>query len=171
MRRWLRAMIFSVPMLVLANLHPLQAQDQIGIAVGATPAGVEIEDLEGNPVDLGDYIGSGVPLLIEFWATWCSLCEALEPAMLAAHSKYGEEVEFLVVAVAVNQNVRRVRRYEESHEVPGRFLWDTDGRAVRAFAAPSTSYVVALDGAGSVVYTGLGADQDIDAAAEKALGR
>jgi thiol-disulfide isomerase/thioredoxin len=171
MRRCLTAVIFTAPLLAPANLHPLHAQEQIGIAVGATPDAVEIEDLDGNPVDLGDHIGSGVPLLVEFWATWCSLCEALEPAMLAAHSKYGEAVDFLIVAVAVNQSVRRVRRYEESHEVPGRFLWDTDGRATRAFAAPSTSYVVVLNAEGRVVYTGMGADQDIDAAVQKALGR
>jgi thiol-disulfide isomerase/thioredoxin len=171
MRRWLKTVISTAPLLVLTSLDPLQAQDQIGIAVGATPAAVEIEDLAGATVDLGDYIGSGKPLLVEFWATWCSNCEALEPAMLAAHSKYGEDVNFLVVAVAVNQSVRRVRRYEESHEVPGRFLWDTDGRATRAFMAPATSYVAVLDGAGRVVYTGLGPDQDIEAAVEKALGR
>ncbi|UCC82871.1 MAG: redoxin domain-containing protein [Gemmatimonadota bacterium] len=171
MHRWLSTLIVTATLLALATPHPLRAQEQIGIAVGATPDAVEIEDLDGNSVHLGDYIGGGKPLLIEFWATWCSLCEALEPAMLAAHSEYGDEVDFLVVAVAVNQSVRRVRRYEESHDVPGRFLWDTDGRAVRAFVTPSTSYVVALDAEGSVVYTGLGADQDIDAAVERALGR
>lgn len=171
MRRWLRAAICTAPILVLANIQSLQAQDQIGIAVGATPAAVEIEDLDGNTVDLGDFIGSGKPVLVEFWATWCSLCEALEPAMLAAHSKYGDEVNFLIVAVAVNQSVRRVRRYEESHEVPGLFLWDTEGRATRAFMAPATSYVAVLNREGRVVYTGLGVNQDIEAAVEKALGR
>jgi thiol-disulfide isomerase/thioredoxin len=171
MHRWLTTVILTAPLLVLANFHPLHAQEQIGIAVGATPAAVEIEDLAGASVDLGDYIGSGRPLLVEFWATWCSNCEALEPAMRAAHSRYGEVVDFLIVAVAVNQSVRRVRRYEESHEVAGRFLWDTDGRATRAFMAPATSYVVVLDGEGRVVYTGLGPDQDIEAAVEIALGR
>ncbi len=171
MRRWLTVVTLAATLPVLGSFEPLHAQDQIGIALGATPDAVEIEDLDGNPVDLGGYIGGGRPLLVEFWATWCSNCEALEPAVLAAHSKYGEDVDFFIVAVAVNQSVRRVRRYAESHEVPGRFLWDTDGRATRAFMAPATSYVAVLDGAGSVVYTGLGPNQDIEAAVERALGR
>jgi hypothetical protein len=50
-------------------------------------------------------------------------------------------------------------------------LWDARGAAVRAFQTPSTSYVVALDASGRVVYTGLGEEQDLDAAARKALGR
>jgi hypothetical protein len=40
---------------------------------------------------------------------------------------------------------------------------------VRAFQAPATSYVVILDGQGRVVYTGIGADQDLDAALEEAV--
>lgn len=150
---------------------PLQAQeDRIGIALGAVPPAVEIEDLDGNPVDLGDYIGKG-PVLLEFWATWCPLCQALEPQLQAAHAKYGEQVEFLILAVAVNQSKGRVRRHMETHSMPGRVLWDTEGRAVRAFMTPSTSYVVVLDAVGKVVYTGVGEDQDIEAALARALRR
>ncbi len=148
----------------------LHAQDQIGIAVGSTPESAEVEDLEGNPVNLADYIGKK-PVLVEFWATWCSLCEALEPQMHSAHDKYGDEVEFLIVAVAVNQSKRRVGRHFEEEGIPGQLLWDGKGAAVRAFQAPSTSYIVVLDATGKVAYTGLGKDQDIEAAIQKALAR
>jgi hypothetical protein len=36
--------------------------------------------------------------------------------------------------------------------------------------APTTSYVVALDARGRVVYTGVGEDQDIAGAARRAVG-
>ena len=55
--------------------------------------------------------------------------------------------------------------------MPFTFLWDGNGAAVRAFQAPSTSYVAVLDAKGRVVYTGVGADQDLDAALEKAVKR
>ena len=171
MKRWLTAVLLTASLLGSAGVELLQAQNQIGIAIGSTPESVQIEDLEGKPVDLGDYIGGGKPVLLEFWATWCPLCEALEPTLQAAYAKYGEDIEFLVIAVAVNQSVRRVSRHAESHEMPGRVLWDRDGRAVRAFMTPSTSYVVVLDAEGKVVYTGLGEDQNIEAALEKALER
>jgi thiol-disulfide isomerase/thioredoxin len=161
-------------MFVIASFVPVStalAQDQIGLPIGATPEAVEIEDLDGNAVDLGRYIGGGKPVVFEFWATWCSNCKELEPRMLAASSEYGEEVEFLIIAVAVNQSLRRVRRYSEEHEMPGSVLWDSKGGAVRAFTAPSTSYVVVLDASGSVAYTGVGPDQDIDAAIKEAIGR
>ncbi len=160
--------IFAAIAATLFVCNPVQAQDQIGIARGETPAAVELEDTEGVLVDLGDYIGEK-PVLIEFWATWCSNCKALEPQMLAAHEKYGGEVEFLIVAVAVNQSLRRIRRHVEDHEMPGLVLWDGEGSAVRAFMAPATSYIVVLDESGVVVYTGLGSDQDVEAAVEAGL--
>lgn len=158
--------------IVIAIVGPgdVRGQDQIGIAVGRTPEAVELEDLEGNPVNLADYIGKK-PVLLQFWATWCPLCKALEPRMQAAFDKYSGEVDFLIIAVAVNQTRRRVARHVAEHEIPGHVLWDGEGAAVRTFMAPSTSYVVVLGADGKVAYTGLGEDQDIEAAIAKALGR
>jgi thiol-disulfide isomerase/thioredoxin len=152
-------------------LLPLRAQqDQIGIALGAVPPAVEIEDLDGNPVNLDRYIGKG-PVLFEFWATWCPLCQALLPELEAAHERYGDQVEFVVIAVAVNQTKRSVRRHFERHGMEFTALWDTKGRATRAFMAPTTSYVVVLDADGKVVYTGTGDGQDLEEAVGRAVRR
>ena len=40
---------------------------------------------------------------------------------------------------------------------------------MRAFQAPSTSYVAVLDASGKVVYTGVGEDQDIEAVLAKTI--
>lgn len=156
---------------VLACLAlPLAAQDEeIGIPIGTTPAAVTIEALDGQPADLGAVIGKR-PVLLEFWATWCPLCEALFPKLAAAHSRYAGKIDVIVVAVAVNQSKRSIQRHLERHPMPfATVYWDTDGRATRAFRAPSTSYVVALDASGKVVYTGLGEEQDIEAAMKRAV--
>ena len=145
----------------------LSAQDVIGIPVGQTPPAVTLENLSGDTVSLSRWVGKK-PVIIEFWATWCPICEALLPRMEAAQKKHGDRVEFLVVAVAVNQSKSSVRRHLDRHPLPFRFLWDGNGAAVRAFQAPSTSYIAVLDTNGKVVYTGVGEDQDIEAALERA---
>jgi len=146
----------------------LRGQDVIGIPVGETPPAVTLENLNGDSVALSQWIGKK-PVIIEFWATWCPICAELLPRMEAAQKKFGDRAEFLVVAVAVNQSKNSVRRHLERDPMPFTFLWDGNGAAVRAFQAPSTSYVAVLDAKGRVVYTGVGADQDIEAAMQKAI--
>ncbi|MFN2570142.1 MAG: TlpA family protein disulfide reductase [Gemmatimonadales bacterium] len=148
----------------------IRAQEVIGIPVGQTPPAVTLEDLTGDSIPLSQWIGKK-PVVVEFWATWCPICEALLPRMEAAQKKYGDRAAFLVVAVAVNQSKNSVRRHLDKHPMPFTFLWDGNGAAVRAFQAPSTSYVAVLDAKGRVVYTGVGAEQEIDAEVERALGR
>jgi len=148
----------------------LHAQDIIGIPVGETPPAVTLENLNGDSVALSQWIGKK-PVIIEFWATWCPICAALLPKMEAAQKKFGDRAEFLVVAVAVNQTKNGVRRHLEKHPMPFTFLWDGNGAAVRAFDAPSTSYIAVLDIQGKVAYTGVGADQNVEAAIEAALRR
>jgi thiol-disulfide isomerase/thioredoxin len=142
--------------------------DVVGIPVGQTPPAVTIQDLDGNAVDLGRWVGKR-PVIVEFWATWCPICAELLPRMEAVQKKYGDRVEFLVIAVAVNQSPNTVRRHLARHPMPFTFLWDVNGNATRAFQAPATSYVAVLDANGKVVYTGVGPDQDIEAALETAV--
>lgn len=146
------------------------AQDEgdLGISLGATPPVVTIEDLDGHPVDLSTVVGKK-PVLFEFWATWCPLCRALEPKLQAAQRRYGNQMQFVAIAVAVNQSRSSVQRHLATHPLPLQFLWDSNGNAVRAFQAPSTSYVVVLDASGKVAYTGSGEDQDIDAAVRRVV--
>ena len=158
--------------LLLALLAPGRAaaqDDVLGIPVGTTPPPVTIQDLNGNPVDLARWVGKK-PVIVEFWATWCPTCAELFPRMETAQKTYGDRVEFLVIAVAVNQSPNTIRRHLARHPMPFTFLWDVNGNATRAFQAPATSYVAVLDAKGKVVYTGVGADQDLDEALRRALG-
>src|SRR5436309_8436922 len=157
------AMLLLAPRLVVAQ------DDVIGIPVGATPSAVTLQNLNGDSVSLSQWIGKK-PVIVEFWATWCPICAELLPRMEAARKKYGDRVEFVVVAVAVNQSKNTVRRHLEKNPMPFTFLWDGNGAAVRAFQAPTTSYIAVLDAKGRVVYTGVGADQDIESALETAVG-
>ncbi len=158
-----------VALLLLVSATHLSAQSEgAGISLGRTPLPVAIETLEGTRVELAHVIKAR-PALIEFWATWCALCRALEPKLAAAHARYGTRVQFIAVAVAVNETPATVRRHLDRHPMPYPYLWDANGTAVRAFEAPTTSFVVILNAAGNVVYTGVGADQEIEAALERAV--
>ncbi len=144
-------------------------EDDVGLPIGAAAPQAQVQDLDGQPVNLAQLTGKK-PVLVEFWATWCPLCAALLPKIQAAKQHYGDRVDVVVVAVAVNETRASVQRHVTEHPLPFRFYWDATGAAVRAWQAPTTSYVVALDARGRVVYTGTGEDQDIEAALRRATG-
>src|SRR6185436_8818764 len=100
-----RTISWLVAVIALTVARPVLAQEEeIGLPVGsAVPTtSIQVETLDGKPVNLATYVGKK-PVLIEFWATWCPLCRALLPKLEAAHKKYGDKVDFLVVAVGVNE--------------------------------------------------------------------
>ena len=167
-KRRVKAWCVVAAILLALPSYAAGQDDVVGIPVGQTPPAVTIQDLDGNAVDLGRWIGKR-PVIVEFWATWCPICAELLPRMELGHKKYGDRVDFLVVAVAVNESPNTVRRHLTRHPMPFTFLWDVNGNATRAFQAPATSYVAVLDAKGRVVYTGVGADQDIEAALERAV--
>ena len=57
-------------LLLLGLAGPARAQDE-GIALGTRAPAVVVNDIDGKPVNLADYIGKK-PVLLEFWATWCT---------------------------------------------------------------------------------------------------
>jgi peroxiredoxin len=147
---------------------PAAAQDA-GIPIGEQAPGGPLETLAGQTVDLASFLGKQQPTVIEFWATWCPSCKQLDPAMRAAHAKYGKTVRFVTVAVSVNQSVQRVKAWQAANKLPGELLYDRKGTVSGAYDVPATSYVVVADKTGKVVYTGVGGTQNIDAAIRKAM--
>jgi thiol-disulfide isomerase/thioredoxin len=160
-----RALVLGVGL----ALTPLavRAQDS-GIPVGSAAPGAAVETLEGKAADLSQFIGKQ-PVLLQFWATWCENCKALEPQMQAAMQKYGEKMKFVAVAVSVNQSPERVKLYKDKHGMKQDVVFDRKGFAADAYEVPATSYVVVVNAQGKVVYTGVGSDQNIEAAVKKGL--
>ena len=150
---------------LLLTAAPLAAQD-LGLPIGSTAPAAAVPTLDGKAANLSQWIGK-TPVVMEFWATWCPNCKELEPTMAAAARKYAGRAAFVAVAVSANQSPERVRRHLARSPIPMTFVYDHDGEATGAYDVPATSYVVVLDRAGKVVYTGLGGKQDLEAA----LGR
>ncbi|HEX8849536.1 MAG TPA: TlpA disulfide reductase family protein [Gemmatimonadaceae bacterium] len=146
---------------------PLKAQT--GLPLGASAPDASVETVDGKPARLAQYVAKGKPTLIEFWATWCPNCKALEPQMSAAAKKYAGKVAMVGVAVGVNQSAELVKRYATKHSLPLTVVYDRTGDAADKYDVPATSYIIVLDRTGKVVYTGVGSDQNIDAAIRRAL--
>ena len=70
------ALLLALPLSVRAQ----SGVGEVSLPIGTVGPGAALEDLQGNPVDLASYV-RGKPAIIEFWATWCELCERLQPQL------------------------------------------------------------------------------------------
>ena len=150
-----------------SSAAPLAAQ-ATGLPLGTKAPEVRVETIDGKPVWLSSQYGKG-PVLIEFWATWCPNCKALEPQMAAAAQTYKGKIALVGVAVGVNQSAALVKAYTTKHGLPLAVFYDKTGDAADKFDVPATSHIVILNKDGRVIYTGVGSDQDLDAAIRRAL--
>jgi len=161
--------IVALTVALLAGAPQIGWAQDSGIPIGSkAPADARAETLDGKPADLSAWIGKE-PVFIEFWATWCPNCRQLEPQLLALQKQYAGKVRFAGVAVSVNQSPELVKRYVSQHGLQGEQLYDRKGFFTDAYEVPATSYVVVINAKGVVVYTGLGAKQDLAAAIAKAF--
>jgi peroxiredoxin len=151
--------------------RPLHAQEiqmwDVGVKLGSEAPAAKLQRLDGTKVDLADFYGKQ-PVVLEFWATWCPLCRKMEPALQAAREKFAGRVTFVGVGVSSNQSAEKQSEYVREKKLTGTWVFDADGAAMKAYAVPHTSYVVIVGADGRVLYTGVGGDQNIEAALAKA---
>jgi thiol-disulfide isomerase/thioredoxin len=147
---------------------PASAQRAIDLEIGATAPDMQLETLDGKPVNLSAYLGK-TAVVMEVWATWCPNCEELAPKILAAQKKYGDQVKFIGIAVSFNQSPERVKRHMERHGFDIETFYDRKGAADVVYGVKATSTIIAINRAGKIVYAGAGGNQDVDALVRKAL--
>lgn len=163
------AAVLGLALMVPSGVSGQSEGFEVGPAIGTPAPGAELEDLDGNSVQILDYVGDG-PALIEFWAVWCGNCLALQPQIQQIQTAYGDQIDIVAVAVAVSQTREQVKEHVDEHDPGYPYLWDGSGAAVRAYEASTTSVIVLLDEDGKVAYTGVGSGQDVVAAVERLLG-
>ncbi|HEX5602937.1 MAG TPA: thioredoxin [Pyrinomonadaceae bacterium] len=56
-----------------------------------------------------DVLGSGKPVLVDFWAEWCAPCRMLAPTVAAVAEHYGDNAS--VVKLNVDDNPSTAQRY------------------------------------------------------------
>jgi thioredoxin-like negative regulator of GroEL len=163
-----KALLVTLVTLVAAGSLSAQEPLSSGIAVGHAAPGAAVQTLDGKHANLKTYLGQQ-PVVMEFWAKWCGNCRELAPALKTAETQYAGRVKFLTIAVSVDQTPADVAAFAKANGLPSPIFYDATGAAVDAYDVPGTSFVVVVDRHGTVVYTGAGGAQDIDAAVRKAL--
>ncbi|NCB52129.1 MAG: TlpA family protein disulfide reductase [Clostridia bacterium] len=116
-----------------------------------------VYDVDGNEVSLSDFAGK--PVVLNFWASWCSFCKLEMPDFNDVWADYGEDVEFLMVNVTdgSREKIEDGMAYIDENGYSFPVYYDTDMDATYAYKITSLPTTVFIDADGYVVNTVLGA--------------
>lgn len=125
----------------------------VPVAVDFPAPSLELNDLEGRPVSLADYLGKVV--LVNNWATWCPPCKAEMPTLQAyfqAHASQG----FVVIAIEAGEPVQQVKDFAAEFGLTFPVWPDPEVRALRAFRNDTlpNSYVIDRSGQVRLAWSG-----------------
>lgn len=121
---------------------------------GKQVASVQLEDMEGNVVNTAD-LGLDGPVIISFWATWCSPCKRELNTIHEEYIDWQEETGVTLVAVSVDneQTKSRVPIYVNGKGWEYLVLMDPNGDFKRAMGVNNVPHTFLLDENGNVVYS------------------
>jgi len=112
-----------------------------------------LNDLQGQPVSLADYLGKVV--LVNNWATWCPPCKAEMPTLqtyFQAHAGQG----FVVIAIEAGEPVPQVQDFVAEFSLTFPVWPDPEVKALRTFRNDTlpNSYVIDRRGQVRLAWSG-----------------
>ncbi len=138
---------------VLVDTPSSTAASEVGLEVGQLAPDFEISTTDGRRVRLSDFRGR--PVVINFFALWCTSCLTEMPEIKAAQEERGID-SFAVLAVNAGETRERAMEFVDFLEAPFTYGLDTNlvvSDAYRVFGLPATVFVDA-EGVIQTVYAG-----------------
>ena len=114
-----------------------------------------VTNQDGQIVKLSDYFGS--PIVVNFWATWCSPCKSELPAFEELSKEYDGKVKFMMVNLTdgYQETVEIVKECVNANNYP--VFFDTEYSASSAYQINYIPETIFIDKDGNMVNKYIGA--------------
>lgn len=98
---------------------------------------LSLKDIKGKKVNL-QKLSEGKPVVLSFWATWCTPCMRELDAIKETYSENQEEFNFEVIAIATDdaRTKQRVKTESMGRNWPYQILLDTKNEIIRSLGNP-----------------------------------
>lgn len=114
-------------------------------AIAGNPApDFELQDINGQTVTLAGLRGK--PVVLNFWATWCSACRSEMPYLQDIYDEWAGQGAILLVNTG--ETAERVKDFMDSYSLSMPVVLDTDESVTRKYAitALPTTFFIRRDG-------------------------
>ena len=110
-----------------------------------------LEDIDGNLFTLSDNLGKG-PVILCFWATWCTPCKQELPHLQKLHEKYAEKgLKLISISEDSPKSQSKIKPFVRSKRLTFQTLLDPNGEVLRLFQGKALPYRVIFNRKGEIV--------------------
>ena len=115
---------------------------------------VKVQQLDGNTFNTGDFKNDGKPIIINFWATWCSPCKRELNNIAEMYDEWVEETGVKLVAISIDdtRNMSKVAPYVNGKGWEYDVYIDPNGDFKRALGVNNIPHTFLVDGNGKIVW-------------------
>lgn len=116
---------------------------------------VTLKDMDGNEISTADFSNNGKPIIISFWATWCSPCKRELNTINEEYTDWVDETGVKLVAVSIDdqQSAPRVKPYVNGAAWEYDIWMDTNSDFKRAMGVNNVPHTFVIDKDGYIVYS------------------
>ena len=98
--------------------------------IGKPAPEFELKNLDGQSVSLSDL--KGQPVLINFWATWCTPCQDEMPHLQQIHDEWSDK-GLVVLAINIGESHSEIEEFMQSQGLSLPVLLDTGGSVTEKY--------------------------------------
>jgi cytochrome c biogenesis protein CcmG, thiol:disulfide interchange protein DsbE len=113
-----------------------------------------LKTLDGQVVNVKDFIGNGKPTIVSFWASWCSPCKRELDAFTELYPDWSTKynVNFVAITVDDSRGLAKVPGIVKSKAWPFTVLADTNQELQQALSFQTIPETLLVDAEGNIVY-------------------